>query len=74
MICKFKVDSWRANITRVANLLASDSDASAIGIFLVWLDFTHNFGVCCLFATIMGGVVVCNDEEGVDVIDAWDQS
>ena len=40
----------------------------------MWIYFTREFGVCDLFAAFRGYVVVCDDEEGVDSLDAWARS
>ena len=61
--------SWRASVSRIANVLATYGDASAIGVVLVWLDFTHNFGVGDLFTAVTGDVVVFDDGEGVGDLD-----
>ena len=71
---KFKGAGWRVNIARVANTIANYGDAGVIGIVLVWLDFTHDFGVCNLFAAVTGNVVVCDDEECVVALDAWERA
>ena len=55
-------------------MLSTNGDASAIGVVLVWLDFTHNFGVGDLFAAVTGDVFVFNDEESVDALDKWAQA
>ena len=71
---KLKGSGWRANIARIANAISTDGEASAIGLVLVWLDFTHTFGVGDFFVAVTGDVVVCDDEEGVDALDAWARS
>ena len=66
--------SWRASVSRIANVLATYGDASAIGVVLVWLDFTHDFGVGDLLGEVTGDFIVCNDKEGVGTLDTWAQA
>ena len=68
---ELKGDDWRVNVTRIANVIATDGDASAIGVVLVWLYFAHDFGVGDLFAAVTGDVVVVDDEEGVSTFGVW---
>ena len=55
-------------------MLAIYGDASAIGVVLVWLDFTHDFGVGDLLGEVTGDFIVCNDKEGVGTLDTWAQA
>ena len=66
---ELKGPGWCANVSRIANKISTDGDASAIGVVLVWLDFTHNFGVGDLFTAVTGDVVVFDDGEGVGDLD-----
>ena len=43
-------------------MIATDGDAIAIGVVLVWLDFTHDFIVCDFFVAVTGDVVVFDNE------------
>ncbi len=53
------------HIARIANPVAADGDAGAVGIILFRTDFTDDHGVADFLALVGRDVLVVNDEEGV---------
>ena len=49
---KFKRGCWSSNVTREADSVAANGDASSVGIFLLRVDFADNLGVGDLFAAV----------------------
>ena len=62
---KFKRSSVSANITRIADSVASNGDTSSIRVILLWTDFTDHHGMTNLLALVEGNVLVVDEDEGV---------
>ena len=62
---KFQGTCGSTNITRVANTVATNSDAGAIGIIFLWTEFANHFGVCDLILSVNRDVLVENHNKGV---------
>ena len=46
-------------------MVASNSNAGVIGIFLLWEDFANHFGVCDLFSSIHRDVLITHYKKRV---------
>ena len=62
---KLQRSCWRANITRVANSVASNSDPHLVGIRFLGPIFAHDLSICDFFAAIEGDIAVADDAESV---------
>jgi hypothetical protein len=62
---KFKGCGVGANVARVANPVATDSDTGAVRVILLWANFTDHHGMTNLLALVEGDVWVVNEKEGV---------
>jgi len=60
-----------ANIARVANVVATDGDASAISVGFFGTDLADHFGVSNFLAAVQRYVFAVNDVEGVCALDAF---
>ena len=45
--------TWSSNLTREADVVATNGDAISVGIFLLRVDLADNFGVGDFFATVV---------------------
>ena len=61
---------WCANISRIADEVAADGDSCAVGVLLLWEDFTDDQGVCDLFTSVGRDFIVVDDKEGIRYLDA----
>ena len=57
---KFQGIRGSANISRVENEVASNSDAGKIGILFMWSDFANHFSVCGMLSLFNWDVLVTN--------------
>ena len=62
---KFKWSCGHADVVRTANSIPADSNARAIGVILVGIEFTHYFPVGNFHEPIGGDLLIFDDEEGV---------
>ena len=63
-----------SHITWVAYEITTYSDADAVKIFFLGLNYADHGGVGDLFASITGDVFVINDKEGIRAFNALDIS
>ena len=73
----FKGSHWGADISVVSDAVATDVDASALGVVLLGEDFIDYLGVCDFFVSLCRGVLVLGDMEGISelhtlVLPIWD--
>jgi hypothetical protein len=64
---KFKGHGVDSNVTREADAIVTNGDASAIRIILFWLHFTYHHGVADFLTLMDWDVMVVNKEEGIIV-------
>ena len=68
---QFERGCFGANVSCVADAVASDGDLCAIGVSFFWADFADDLGVGDFFASFVGNVVVVNDVEGFGALNAF---
>ena len=62
---KFKGCGVGANVARVANPVATNSDTGAVRVILLYANFTDHHGMTDLLALVEGDVWVVDEKEGV---------
>ena len=68
-IDKFEWGGFGADVAGVADTVAADGDASAVGIGFFGTDFANDLGVSDFFAAVGRDVVVVNYKEGDGAVD-----
>ena len=67
---KLQRSCWRANITRVANSVAANSDPRLVGNHFWGPIFAHDLVLRDLSAVVEGDIVVADDAESLSPLDA----
>ena len=63
-----------ADVVRIANVIAADSDTIAFGVFFWGEYLAKNFGVGYVLTYIQWGAIVVDNKEGVGAQDAFSRS
>ena len=68
---KFERGSSGANVSRIADAIASNGNTSVIRIGFFRADFANHLGVCYFFVAVSWDGIVVDDEEGVGAVDEF---
>ena len=64
-IDNFEVSCWVVDISAVADMVATNGDASSVGVSILGVDFTDNLGVYNLFSFLCRDVLISDDMESI---------
>ena len=64
-IDNFEVSCWVVDISAVADMVATNGDASSVGVSILGVDFTDNLDVYNLFSFLCRDVLISDDMESI---------